>query len=148
MGCSVIYTTRNPIATDVASYKPLDQLLAEADVLSLHLPLVEETRHIIDAKALASMKPGAILINTGRGALVDQTALEAALASGRPAGAGLDVFESEPLDASDGLLALPNVVVTPHVAWLTTGTFDRSFALAAENCRRLRAGLPLLHRVV
>jgi phosphoglycerate dehydrogenase-like enzyme len=94
------------------------------------------------------MKPGAILINTGRGALVDQTALEAALASGRPAGAGLDVFESEPLDASDGLLALPNVVVTPHVAWLTTGTFDRSFALAAENCRRLRAGLPLLHRVV
>jgi phosphoglycerate dehydrogenase-like enzyme len=148
MGCSVIYTTRNPIATDVASYKPLDQLLAEADVLSLHLPLVEETRHIIDAKALAAMKPGAILINTGRGALVDQTALEAALASGRLAGAGLDVFESEPLDASDGLLALPNVVVTPHVAWLTTGTFDRSFALAAENCRRLRAGLPLLHRVV
>jgi phosphoglycerate dehydrogenase-like enzyme len=148
MGCSVIYTTRSPIATDVASYRPLDQLLAEADVVSLHLPLVPETRHVIDAGALALMKPGAVLINTGRGALVDQTALGTALASGRLAGAGLDVFESEPLAAGDGLLSLPNVVVTPHVAWLTTGTFDRSFALAAENCRRLQAGLPLLHRVV
>jgi phosphoglycerate dehydrogenase-like enzyme len=148
MGCSVIYTTRSPIATDVASYRPLDQLLAEADVVSLHLPLVPETRHVIDAGALALMKPGAVLINTGRGALVDQTALGTALASGRLAGAGLDVFESEPLAAGDGLLTLPNVVVTPHVAWLTTGTFDRSFALAAENCRRLQAGLPLLHRVV
>ena len=94
------------------------------------------------------MKPGAILINTGRGGLVDQAALVAALRAGRLGGAGLDVFETEPLPADDGLLAMPNVVVTPHVAWLTTGTFDRSFALAAENCRRIEAGTPLLHRVV
>jgi phosphoglycerate dehydrogenase-like enzyme len=122
-------------------------LLAEADVVSLHLPLVPETAHVIDAGALALMKPGAILINTGRGGLVDQTALAAALVSGRLAGAGLDVFETEPPPGVDPVLAAPNVVLTPHVAWLTTGTFDRSLALAAENCRRIETDAPLLHRV-
>jgi phosphoglycerate dehydrogenase-like enzyme len=147
MGCSVIYTSRTPVAEANASYRPLDRLLAEADVVSLHLPLVPETEHVIGAAALTLMKPGAILINTGRGGLVDQPALVAALRSGRIAGAGLDVFETEPLAATDPLLGLPNVVVTPHVAWATTGTFDRSFALAAENCRRIETGAPLLHRV-
>ena len=148
MGCTVIYTSRTPADHPVATYRTLDQLLAEADVVSLHLPLVPETRHVIGADALGRMKPNAILINTGRGGLVDPSALVAALASGRIAGAGLDVFEAEPLPAGDPVLDLPNVVVTPHIAWLTTGTFDRSFALAAENCRRLVSGAPLLHRVI
>jgi phosphoglycerate dehydrogenase-like enzyme len=148
MGCRVIYTARTRVDDAVAGYRTLDQLLSEADVVSLHLPLVPETQHVIGAEALGRMKPGAILINTGRGGLVDPVALVAALSSGRIAGAGLDVFEVEPLPAGDPILSLPNVVVTPHVAWLTTGTFDRSFALAAENCRRIGSGLPLLHRVV
>ena len=85
MGCSVIYTARNPVADAGASYRPLDRLLAEADIVSLHLPLVAgNRRHMIDAAALARMKPGAILINTGRGGLVDQPALVAALAVRAP----------------------------------------------------------------
>jgi phosphoglycerate dehydrogenase-like enzyme len=145
MGCSVIYTARTPV--DQPGFRTLDELLRQADVVSLHLPLVPETARLIDAAAFATMKPGAILINTGRGGLLDQSALIAALESGRLAGAGLDVFETEPLPPADRLLQLPNVVLTPHVAWLTTGTFDRSFALAAENCRRIEAGEALLHRV-
>jgi phosphoglycerate dehydrogenase-like enzyme len=148
MDCTVLYTARNQVTGAVASYRPLDRLLAESDIVSLHLPLLPETAHVIDAATLAGMKPGAVLINTGRGGLVDQPALIAALTSGRLAGAGLDVFETEPMPAGDPLLALPNVVLTPHVAWLTTGTFDRSFALAAENCRRIASGAELLHRVV
>ena len=148
MGCRVIYHARSPVADATAVYRPLNQLLEESDIVSLHLPLVPETRHIINAGSLARMKPGAILINTGRGGLIDQAALVEALASGRLGGAGLDVFDTEPLAPGDPLLALPNVVVTPHIAWLTTGTFDRSFALAAENCRRIASGAPLLHRVV
>jgi phosphoglycerate dehydrogenase-like enzyme len=148
MGCAVLYTSRTQAADVSTTYRPLDRLLAEADIISLHLPLVAETRHIIDARALAHTKPGAILINTGRGGLVDQPALVAALMSGHLAGAGLDVFETEPPPNQDPLLALPNVIVTPHVAWLTTGTFDRSFALAAENCRRIASGAPLLHQVI
>jgi phosphoglycerate dehydrogenase-like enzyme len=147
MGCVVIYTSRTPISDPNASYRPLQDLLAEADIVSLHLPLTPETEHTVDASALRRMKPGAILINTGRGGLVDQPALVAALTTGGIAGAGLDVFEVEPLLQDDPLLRMPNVVVTPHVAWLTTGTFDRAFAVAMENCRRIESGRPLLHRV-
>ena len=148
LGCRLIYTSRSEPADALGEHRPLDVLLAEADVVSLHLPLTPETENLIDAAALARMRPGAVLINTARGGLVDQTALTEALANGRLAGAGLDVFVDEPHDASATLFRLPNVVLTPHIAWLTTGTFDRSFALAAENCRRLAAGEPLLHRVV
>ncbi|HEY2618294.1 MAG TPA: 2-hydroxyacid dehydrogenase [Acetobacteraceae bacterium] len=148
LGCRVIYTSHTRHADAAAEWCTLDALLAEADVVSLHLPLTDDTASLIDAAALARVKPGAVLINTARGGLVDQTALTEALADGRLAGAGLDVFVHEPHDASEMLFRLPNVVLTPHIAWLTTGTFDRSFALAAENCRRLAAGDPLLHRIV
>jgi phosphoglycerate dehydrogenase-like enzyme len=148
LGCRVIYTSRSRRADAAGEWRPLGALLAEADVVSLHVPLVPDTERMIDARAIGQMKPGAILVNTARGGLVDQVALTEALASGRLAGAGLDVFVHEPHDASETLFQLPNVVLTPHVGWLTTGTFDRSFALAAENCRRLSAGEGLLHRVV
>jgi len=147
-GCTVIYHARSVTSDRVAVHRSLEQLLREADIVSLHLPLVPETTRIINTASLRQMKRGAILINTGRGGLVDQPALVEALVSGHLGGAGLDVFEIEPPAANDALLSLPNVVLTPHVGWLTTGTFDRSFALAAENCRRLAVGAPLLHRVL
>ncbi|MGC1409012.1 MAG: 2-hydroxyacid dehydrogenase [Acetobacteraceae bacterium] len=148
LGCRLIHTSRARHADAPGERRSLDELLAEADVVSLHLPLTDDTANLIDATAIARMKPGAVLINTARGGLVDQAALTHALASRRLAGAGLDVFVHEPHDASEVLFRLPNVVLTPHIAWLTTGTFDRSFALAAENCRRLAVGEALLHRVV
>jgi glycerate dehydrogenase len=96
-----------------------EQALAESDVLSLHLPLTAETRHLIGARELARMKPDAILINTARGALVEPVALIAALRAGRLGGAGIDVLETEPPPAEHPLLAadLPNLIVTPHIAW-------------------------------
>jgi phosphoglycerate dehydrogenase-like enzyme len=148
LGCEIIYTTRNPVPGAIGRRVPLPALLAESDIVSLHVPLADDTARMIDAQALARMKPGAVLINTARGGLVDQAALVTALRSGHLGGAGLDVFDTEPTDPREPLLTLPNVVVTPHIGWLTTGTFDRSFALAVENCRRLMAGEPLLHRVI
>jgi phosphoglycerate dehydrogenase-like enzyme len=147
MGCRLIYTSRTPRPDAVGEWCTLEALLSESDVVSLHLPLTAETETLINARALARMKPGAILINTARGGLVDQPALSQALTDGKLAGAGLDVFVHEPHDATEPLFNLPNVVLTPHIGWLTTGTFDRSFALAAENCRRIAAGETLLHRV-
>ena len=148
LGCRLIYTSRAQHADALGEWRSLDALLAEADVVSLHVPLTDDTANLIDAAAIARMNPGAVLINTARGGLVDQAALTEALASGRLAGAGLDVFVHEPHDASEALFRLSNVVLTPHIGWLTTGTFDRSFALAAENCRRLDSGEALLHRVM
>ncbi|MCW3475367.1 NAD(P)-dependent oxidoreductase [Limobrevibacterium gyesilva] len=147
LGCRVLYAARTPKPDAVGEHRPLDALLAESDVVSLHVPLTADTERMIDAAAIARMKPGAVLVNTARGGLVDQAALAAALASFRLGAAGLDVFAQEPADPSDALFRLPNVVVAPHVAWLTTGTFDRSLSIAAENCRRLVAGEALLHRV-
>ena len=148
MGCDVLYTARHPAPGALGRFVPLPDLLAESDIVSLHLPLTPETSHLIGRDALAGMKKGCILINTARGGLVDQDALSDALRDGHLAGAGLDVFADEPIAAGTPLLALENVVMTPHIAWYTTGTFDRSFRLAAENCRRLAAGMELLHRVI
>lgn len=142
LGARVIYTARS--AKDVPyQYVPLDRLLAESDIVSLHAPLTDETRGMIDARR---MKAGAILVNTARGELVDEAALGEALTSGHLRGAGLDVLAGEPVTAHP-LFALPNVVVAPHIAWLTPETLARSMAVAAENCRRLNAGERLLHRV-
>ncbi len=147
MGCRVIYTATGP--KDVPyEYRDLNGLLAESDVISLHVPQTAETAGMIDAAALGRMKPGAVLVNTARGGLVDEAALVAALRSGHLGAAGLDVFAQEPTPAGNPLFSLENVVVAPHVAWVTGGTFDRSFATAAENVRRLAAGEALLNRVV
>lgn len=146
MGCRVIYTAT--AAKNVPyEYRDLNGLLAEADVVSLHVPQTTDTAGMIGAAALARMKPGAVLVNTARGGLVDEAALVAALRSGHLGAAGLDVFAQEPTPPGNPLLSLENVVVAPHVAWVTGGTFERSFATAAENVRRLAAGEALLNRV-
>lgn len=147
LGCRVLYTDKLPRPDAVVERRPLAELLAESDIVSLHVPLVAETERMIDAAALARCKLGAVLINTARGGLIDEAALLAALRSGQLAAAGLDVFADEPPAPDNPLLALPNVVVTPHVSWLTGETFARSLSLATENCRRLAAGEELLHRV-
>ena len=102
---------------------------------------------MIGRQAIKATKPGSILVNTARGELVDQPALTMALKSGHLAAAGIDVFGSEPVHPDDPLLMLDNVVLAPHLAWLTVETLDRSLAVVKENCRRLAASQELLHRV-
>lgn len=111
----------------------LDGLLERADIVSLHCPLSEKTRGLIGAAQFARMKPGAILINTARGPVVDEPALVAALSSGRLAAAGLDTFAVEPPDPANPLFALPNVIVTPHIAAATTHAMVRMGTIAANN---------------
>jgi phosphoglycerate dehydrogenase-like enzyme len=148
IGANVIYSSRRQSADATIPFFPFPDLLPVTDVLSLHLPLSTETVGIIDDTALGLMKRGSVLINTARGPLVDEAALLAALKSGHLRGAGLDVFSREPVSRNDPLLELPNVVVTPHLAWLTAETLERSLSVIADNCRRLAVGEPLLHRVV
>jgi len=121
----------------------LDELLAQSDIVSLHAPLTDESRHLIDAAALAAMKPTAILINTARGALVDEAALVDALRTGVIAGAGLDVFENEPRLAP-GLAALTNTVLLPHLGSATTDTRAAMVTLACANIIEVLAGRPAL----
>lgn len=148
LGATVIYTARSPKPGLPGRFVSFNQLLAAADIISLHLPLTDETQGLIGPAALAAMKPGAILINTARGGLVDEAALVAALRSGNLRGAGIDVFTQEPVDPANPLLTLPTVVVAPHQAWLTPETLDRSLAVAFHNCRRIASGHPLLNRIV
>lgn len=148
LGAEVVYAARRPVADVPYRCLPLEALLAQADVVSLHVPLTEETSRLLDAAAFARMKPGAILVNTARGGLVDETALLAALDAGRLGGAGLDVFAEEPLPADHALLGRDDVLLTPHVAWLTQETLARSLTVAVENCRRLERGEALLNRIV
>ena len=148
LGAQVVYHTPQPKPEAAARHVEFHDLLAVSDILSLHAPSTPQTRGRFDAAALARLRPGAILINTARGDLVDEAALVGALTSGALRGAGLDVFAEEPLAPDAPLLALPNVVLAPHVAWLTPETLARSLSVAIENCRRLRDGAPLLHQVL
>ena len=121
----------------------LDELLASSDFLSLHCPLTPQTHHLIDAAALAKMKPTAYLINTARGALVDEAALIDALQAGTIAGAGLDVQETEPPAPDSPLYTMENVLLTPHMGWKGLETRQRLVNLLSENIRAYLAGSPI-----
>jgi (S)-sulfolactate dehydrogenase len=114
-------------------HRALDALLAESDAVSLHVPLTNDTRRLIDAARIARMKRSAILINTARGGVVDEAALAAALKAGQLAGAALDVFENEPLAAASPLAEAPNLILTPHVAGVTQEANTRVSAMIAER---------------
>jgi phosphoglycerate dehydrogenase-like enzyme len=147
LGAHVIYTARREHPDLEIERRDLDDLLRESDVVSLHVPLTPDTEGLIDRARLEHMKPGAVLVNTARGGLVEQAALLKALTSGHLRAAGLDVLAEEPAPPDHPLLALDNVVLTPHVAWLTRETLVRSFDIALENVRCLRDGRDLLFRV-
>jgi phosphoglycerate dehydrogenase-like enzyme len=148
IGAHVIYTSRTEAAGTSAEFTTRADLLSRADIVSLHVPLTTDTAGLIDEHAIQAMKPGAILVNTARGGLVDYGALHRALINGRLRAAGLDVFDAEPTPSTHPLFRLSNVVVTPHISWLTAETLDRSLGVFQENCRRMRDGETLLHRVV
>jgi phosphoglycerate dehydrogenase-like enzyme len=147
MGAEILFTARSPKHGEHGTQVDIDTLLERSDIVSLHVPLTDETEQMIDHVAIRKMKSGAIIINTARGALIDEEALVGALKSGQLRGAGLDVFAEEPIDTQHRLLTLPNVVAMPHIAWLTPETLRRSLTVAFENSRRIGAGEELLHRV-
>jgi glyoxylate reductase len=139
----IAYTQRKPADVDDARYMELDELLAESDVVTLHVPLSEQTHHLIDADKLALMRESAYLVNTARGPVVDEAALAAALRDGQIAGAALDVFEHEPQVHPD-LIGLDNVVLLPHLGSATIETRTAMAELAARNVVAVLTGQPPL----
>jgi len=135
-GMEVLVHTRTPGPDrEGLDFVDLESLLRRSDVISLHCPLTEDTRGLIGPESLALMKKSAILINTGRGPLVDETALARALNEGRIAGAGLDVLSSEPPFAENPLLRARNCIITPHIAWASRAARQRLMDIAVENVR-------------
>lgn len=145
MGAEVLHTSTRDDGSD--TWRELPELLAHADIVSLHLPLTADTDKLIDGDAFERMKSHAVLVNTSRGGIIDEVALVEALRERRIAAAGLDVFAEEPVDPANPLLTLDNVVVTPHVTWYTVDTMRRYLTSAIDNCRYLRDGQPLMNVV-
>jgi glyoxylate reductase len=129
----------------VGRHDDLHPALARADFVSLHPPLTEQTRHLIDAAALDAIKPGAILVNTGRGGLVDQDALAQALTSGKLGAAALDVTDPEPLPADHPLLQAPNLLVVPHIGSATHTAREKMTSMSVDNLLAALAGEPMPH---
>lgn len=136
------------VAAAGAEPATLEQLLAESDIVTLHLPYTPENHHLIGPENLAKMKQGAYLVNTARGALVDEAALHEALVSGKLSGAALDVYESEPISRDNPLFALPNTVFTPHVAALSFETNYNGSLVCAESIIRTYRGQPPVYPVI
>lgn len=149
MGMKVVAMTSKSADTlpEGITPAPLHDVLASADVVSLHCPLTPSTRHLINAASIAKMKPSAILINTGRGPLVDEQAVADALNGGRLAAFGADVLSQEPPRGDNSLLSARNCFLTPHIAWATLEARTRLMSTATENVRQFIAGEPVANRV-
>lgn len=149
LGMKVVALTSKSADTLPEGITPasLDDVLASADVVSLHCPLTPSTRHLINAASIAKMKPSAILINTGRGPLVDEQAVADALNGGRLAAFGADVLSQEPPRGDNPLLSARNCFLTPHIAWATIEARTRLMSTATENVRQFIAGEPVANRV-
>jgi glycerate dehydrogenase len=142
-GMKVIASTRTPrAATDGVEFVPMEELFHRADAITLHCPLTDDTKGLINSARLSLMKPTAFLINTGRGPLVVEADLAAALNSGRIAGAGLDVLSTEPPPATNPLISAKNCLITPHIAWATREARERLLGIAVGNIQAFLAGQP------
>ena len=132
----------DPAWSQARRYESPDELVCAADVLSLHLPLTDETRNIVDANCIARMREGAVLINTARGGMVDELALVEALRSGHLGGAAIDVFASEPLDSDSAALFkdVPRLILTPHIAGVTKEGNERVSAITVSNVLKVLEG--------
>lgn len=143
LGMKVIAYTRTPREDEEnLKYRSLETVLKESDYISLHCPLTPQTRHLINAETIAMMKPTAFIINTGRGALIDEPALIEALQNGVIAGAGLDVQETEPPAQDNPLYDMPNVILTPHMGWKGLETRQRLVSILAANIHGFLEGKP------
>lgn len=144
-GMKVIVYRKNPSLTqdDSITLVSLEAIFAQSDVVSLHCPLTDETKGIINATNLALMKPTSYLLNTGRGPLINEQELADALKQGTIAGAGLDVLSVEPPKADNPLLSAPNCIITPHIAWATFEARKRLLSMAADNVKAFLNGNPV-----
>jgi glycerate dehydrogenase len=141
-GMTVLAHNPSPKPASGVRFVDLETLFRQSDVVSLHCPLTPETHQMVNAQRLALMKPTAFLLNTGRGPLVDESALADALEAGRLSGAGLDVLSVEPPKASNPLLRAKNCLITPHLAWATKAARGRLMKIAVENLRAYLLGYP------
>ena len=146
-GMRVLGFNRSPREIEGVENVSLEQLLLRSDFVSLHVALTPETANMMCADRIASMKPGAVLVNTGRGGIVDEHALADALRTGQLYAAGIDVFEKEPVEADNPLLSLPNVVVAPHIGSATVLTRAKMADLAVDNIMAALSGQPMPHCV-
>jgi D-3-phosphoglycerate dehydrogenase len=142
-GCKVIAWSRSEKVVDGVEFVPLEQLLQRSDIASLHLPLSESTRGLINAKSLGQMKPSTILINTARGPIVDYEALTSALRENRIAGAAVDVYEHEPpIEESHTLFSAPNTILLPHIGFATKEAIEERSRIVLQNIRNWMNGSP------
>lgn len=145
-GLKTVYHNRKPLSEDLAAgcpYVPFDQLLAKSDIISVHVPLSAATKHLIGAAEIAKMKPGVVIVNTARGAIIDEAAMAKALDEGHVAAVGLDVYEREPL-IEEQLVKNERALLVPHLGTHTVETLAKMEAHAMENARRAVLGQKLL----